>query len=100
MKFTGICLVCNEKIEANEVGLWAKGIGVKHERCVQTNELQCIVCGGPAGCEKCEFLDDCDLERVSQLCICKKCSESTDPYSEYLNSAKKRFPLLNPKTTS
>lgn len=100
MKFTGICLVCNEKIEANEVGLWAKGIGVKHEKCAQTNELQCIVCGGSAGCEKCEFLDDCDLEKVSQLCICKKCSESTDPYSAYLNSANKRFPLLNPKTSS
>ena len=34
------CLVCNEKIEVNEIGLWAKGLGVKHEKCAQINELQ------------------------------------------------------------
>ena len=30
MKFTGTCIVCNEKIEINEIGLWSKGVGVKH----------------------------------------------------------------------
>jgi hypothetical protein len=44
MKFPGTCIVCNEKIEINETGLWSKGLGVKHEKCAQTNELQCIVC--------------------------------------------------------
>ena len=98
MKFPGTCIVCNEKINVNEMGLWAKGVGVKHEKCAQTNELQCIVCGGPAGCEKCEFLNDCDLEKVSKLCICKKCSEKSDPFSAYQSSMRKRFPLLNVKT--
>ena len=55
MKFPGTCIVCNEKIPVNEIGLWAKGLGVKHEKCAQTNELQCIVCGAPAGCPQCEF---------------------------------------------
>ena len=59
MKFAGTCLVCNEKIEVNEIGLWAKGEGVKHEKCAKINELKCIVCGGPAGCTKCEFREDC-----------------------------------------
>ena len=50
MKFPGTCIVCNEKIEVNEIGLWAKGLGVKHEKCAEVKELSCIVCGGPAGC--------------------------------------------------
>lgn len=100
MKFTGTCIICNEKIDVNEIGLWSKGVGVKHEKCAQTKELRCTICSGPAGCETCEFLDDCDLEKVSPLCICKQCSESSDPHFEYLQSVKKKFPLLNPKTSS
>jgi len=55
MKFPGTCIVCNEKIPVNEIGLWAKGLGVKHEKCAQINELQCIVCGSPAGCHNVSF---------------------------------------------
>ncbi|MCV0372384.1 MAG: hypothetical protein K5793_02375 [Nitrosarchaeum sp.] len=95
MKFPGTCVVCNEKIEINEMGLWAKGIGVKHEKCAQVNELSCIVCGGPAGCLQCEFLDNCNIEKVSQLCICKKCSEANDVFESYQKSVKKKFSLLN-----
>ena len=97
MKFSGKCIVCNEKIEANEIGLWAKGLGVKHEKCAEVKELKCIVCGGPAGCPQCEFKDDCDLSTVSQLCICKKCSETKTPFDSYQISVKKKFPLLNLK---
>lgn len=39
MKFPGTCIICNEKIEVNEIGLWAKGLGVKHEKCAQINEF-------------------------------------------------------------
>lgn len=95
MKFAGTCTVCNEKIEVNEVGLWAKGLGVKHERCAQVKELLCTVCGGPAGCDQCEFNDDCDLEKVSQMCICKKCSDAAGSLSSYRSSVKKRFHVLN-----
>ncbi len=95
MKFPGTCTVCGEKIEASETGLWAKGLGVKHERCAEPRELACIVCGGPAGCAGCELNEDCDLERVSQLCMCKGCSDAGDPFSAYLSSVKKKFHALN-----
>jgi len=95
MKFQGTCVVCNEKIEVNEIGLWSKGNGVKHEKCAKIKELKCIICSGPAGCLKCEFREDCNLDVVSELCICLKCNESTDAYSSYLKSVKKQFLLLN-----
>ena len=99
MKFPGSCIVCNEKIDANEIGLWAKGIGVKHEKCAEVKELKCNVCGGPAGCQQCEFKEDCNLEAVSQICICKKCSEKKEPLVLFQESVKKKFPLLNIKET-
>ena len=95
MKFSGTCIVCNKKIEVNEIGLWAKGLGVKHEKCAQINELQCIVCRGLAGCSQCEFQDTCDIQRVSQLCICKKCSEEKNSFDSYQKSVKKSFLFLN-----
>lgn len=95
MKFSGTCIVCNEKIEINEMGLWAKGVGVKHEKCAQIKELQCIICASPAGCPQCEFQDNCDIEKVSQICICKKCSEEKDVFELYQKSTLKKFPLLN-----
>lgn len=97
MKFPGTCIVCNEKIEVNEIGLWAQGIGVKHEKCSEAKDLKCIVCNRSAGCQTCEFQDICDIEKVSQLCICKKCSEEKDPFDSYQMSVKKNFPLLNIK---
>ena len=95
MKFPGKCIVCNEKIEKDEIGFWAKDIGVKHEKCAEIKELTCGVCGGPAGCPTCEFRNSCDLERVSQICICKKCEARTDPYNLYQKSVMKKFRLLS-----
>ena len=95
MKFSGTCIICNGKIEVNEIGLWAKGLGVKHEKCAQVKELQCIICGGSAGCSQCEFMDNCNIEKVSQLCICKKCSEKKDVFESYQKATNKKFPLLN-----
>lgn len=95
MKFPGTCIVCKKKIEVNEVALWAKGLGVKHQGCAETVELRCAVCGGPAGCQQCEFLDDCDREKVSQMCICKKCYEARDSFAAYRQAISKRHPLLN-----
>jgi len=97
MKFSGKCVVCDEKVEKDEIGLWAKGIGVKHAKCAEIKELKCAVCGGPAGCPQCEFRDNCDLEVVSQLCICKKCEGKKDSFYLYQNSVNKKFPLLNLK---
>ena len=95
MKFPGTCIVCNKKLEVNEIGLWAKGQGVKHEKCGEINELKCIVCGGPAGCSKCEYEPDCDRNTVSQLCICKGCSQKQNSFQLYQNSLKKKFPIIN-----
>jgi len=38
MKFPGTCIACNEKIEINEIGLWSKGVGVKHEKCIDIDK--------------------------------------------------------------
>ena len=95
MKFAGTCIVCNKPIAVNETGLWSKGQGVKHEHCAQADAILCTVCGGPAGCSTCEFADDCDLERVSPACICKKCADAPkSPFASYRESVGKRFPGL------
>jgi len=95
MKFDGTCIVCNEKIKVNEIGLWAKGLGVKHEKCAEINELMCGICDGPAGCATCEFQEDCDRSLVSQMCICKKCEQKTSIFEIYQESIKKKFSELN-----
>ena len=96
MKFTGTCIVCNKKINADEIGLWSKGVGVKHEKCAGAKEITCIICGGPAGCALCEFTEECDLDRVSQLCVCKKCSSDTKgAFASYQAATKKKFHILN-----
>jgi len=95
MKFPGTCIVCNKKIEINEMGLWAKGLGVKHEKCAEISELQCIICKDSAGCSQCEFRENCNIQLVSQLCICKRCSEVKNSFDSYLKSVKQNFPLLN-----
>jgi hypothetical protein len=97
MKFPGMCLVCKKKIEVNEVALWAKGLGVKHQSCAEVMQLKCMVCGNQAGCIDCEFADSCNLDKVSQICICKKCSNTRDIFSLYQSSVIKRYPMLNPK---
>ena len=95
MKFDGKCLVCDQKIKAKEIGLWSKGIGVKHEKCAeQSVDIKCIICDGEAGCKTCEFLENCDLQKVSQMCICKKCEGSDDLFLTYQNAIIKKFPRL------
>ena len=95
MKYPGKCIVCNGQIRVNEMGLWAKGLGVKHERCAEAKELKCALCGGPAGCPMCEFQDNCDISNVSELCICKKCSGQKDAFGSYRQSVSKKFQILN-----
>ena len=97
MKFPGTCIVCNEKINAGEAGLWQKGAGVKHEKCAETGGLKCMICGGPAGCPSCEFGDICNPDLVSRLCVCRGCFGNKDAFSSYQQSAAKKFPLLNLK---
>lgn len=93
MKFAGTCMVCNQKIAVNETGLWAKGIGVKHEKCAGTAGIACSICGKPAGCADCEFADDCNTEAVSQLCICRGC-QGADSLERYRLAVGRKFPAL------
>ena len=95
MKFDGTFIICNEKITVNEIGLWAKGLGVKHEKCAESNELKCMICNNSAGCSECEFHDDCDRSIVSQLCICKNCESNNEPFELYQKSVINKFALLN-----
>ena len=91
MKFDGTCLICNKKVNANKIGLWSKGIGVKHEKCAEINELKCVICDNPAGCLQCEFQNDCDRSLVSQLCICKKCETQEHTFEQYQLSIRDKF---------
>ena len=91
MKFDGICIVCNEKVSANEIGLWSKGLGVKHEKCAEIVELKCVICDNPAGCLQCEFQDNCDRSQVSQLCICKKCDSQKHTFEQYQGSIRDKY---------
>ena len=91
MKFDGTCIICNEKVNANEIGLWSKGIGVKHEKCAEVNELKCVICDNPAGCLLCEFQNNCDRSLVSQLCICKKCESEGNTFKHYQISVQDKF---------
>ncbi|ABK78273.1 conserved hypothetical protein [Cenarchaeum symbiosum A] len=97
MKYPGKCVVCGKPVAANEQGFWQKDKGVKHEACGEAKELSCIICGGPAGCPECEFREDCDLDAVSQLCVCGGCMGKGDVYSLYREAAGSKFPLLNLK---
>ena len=91
MKFDGTCIICNEKVNANEIGLWSKGLGVKHEKCAEVNELKCMSCDNTAGCLLCEFQNNCDRSLVSQLCICKKCESEGNTFEHYQISVKDKF---------
>ena len=91
MKFDGTCLICNKKVNANKIGLWSKGIGVKHEKCAEINELKCVICDNPAGCLQCEFQDNCDRSQVSQLCICKKCDSQKHTFEQYQGSIRDKY---------
>ena len=79
------------KDNANKIGLWSKGIGVKHEKCAEINELKCVICDNPAGCLQCEFQNDCDRSLVSQLCICKKCETQEHTFEQYQLSIRDKF---------
>ena len=91
MKFDGTCLICNKKVNANKIGVWSKGIGVKHEKCAEINELKCVICDNPAGCLQCEFQNECDRSLVSQLCICKKCETQEHTFEQYQLSIRDKF---------
>ena len=91
MKFDGNCIVCDEKVKAKEIGLWSKGVGVKHEKCAEIVELKCVICDNPAGCLQCEFQDNCDRSQVSQLCIYKNCVRLKHTFDQYQGTIRDKY---------
>ena len=49
------------------------------------------------GCPNCEFIEDCNPQAVSSLCICKKCEQLEDPFISYKKALVEKFPVLNIK---
>lgn len=96
VKFKGKCAECGKEIPAGEYAIWSKSSkAIKHEKCgAQTPEkktakpatvpeLDCFICGRPAGCAECGFEADCDRLAVSQACICSPCMEDRQAYQNY-----------------
>lgn len=87
LKYPGKCTVCGGAIPVGSQVMWLKGTGVRHQECAEARELACIVCGSPAGCPSCEFAEDCDLEKVSQACVCSACASKPGAFGKYREAA-------------
>jgi hypothetical protein len=96
VKFKGKCVECGKEIPQGERVLWSKsGKAIKHIKCESpapekkrekmsvVPELDCFICGRPAGCAECGFEADCDRKAVSQACICSRCLEDKQAYQNY-----------------
>jgi len=98
VKYKGKCAECGKEIPAGGYALWSRSSkAIKHVKCetevpsagtkkpapVAVMELDCFVCGKPAGCAECGFEADCNRAFVSQACICTQCLEDKDAYQNY-----------------
>lgn len=97
VKFKGKCTECGKEIPAGEYALWSKSSkAIRHERCEVLKpknkeegqpqavpELDCFICGMPAGCAVCGFEADCDRQVVSHACVCSQCLEDGQVYVNY-----------------
>ncbi len=95
VKYRGKCAECGKEIPAGEYALWSRGSkAIKHVKCETEApstgtkkpaviELDCFVCGKPAGCAECGFETNCNRAIVSQACICSRCLEGKDAYQNY-----------------
>lgn len=95
VKFKGKCAECGKEISTGEYALWSKGSkAIKHVKCEtqsggkkeekpEVQELDCFICGRPAGCAECGFEADCDRQAVSQACICSQCLEDRQAFANY-----------------
>jgi hypothetical protein len=95
VKYKGKCAECGKEIPAGEYSLWSRTSKViKHVKCEspvpkkkekkpEVPELDCFICGRPAGCADCGFEPDCDRQAVSQACICSQCLEDKQAFANY-----------------
>lgn len=101
VKYKGKCASCGAEIPQGEYALWSRGTkAIKHMKCPgseqkeskpQVQELECFVCGKPAGCAECGFEADCNRAMVSQACICSSCLADKDAYGNYQEAFLKRM---------
>ena len=87
VKYSSKCKTCNKAIFKGEYAVWSRSAqSIKHIEChsrdlesvtspdsIHNMQLKCAICNRLAGCPECEFEQDCDRMKVSQLCICEKC---------------------------
>lgn len=87
VKYSSKCKTCSKAIIKGEYAVWSRSTqSIKHIAChsrdlesltspdsIHNMQLKCAICNRPAGCPECEFEQDCDRMKVSQLCICEKC---------------------------
>ena len=97
VKYKGNCAECGIEIPAGEYAMWSRtSKAIKHVKCgssagsekkkektSEVPELDCFVCGRPAGCVECGFEADCDRQSVSQGCICSQCLEDKQAFANY-----------------
>lgn len=97
VKYSSKCKTCSKPIFKGEYAVWSRSTqSIKHIEChsrdlesitspdsIHNLQLKCAVCNQPAGCPECEFEQDCDRMRVSQLCICEKCYLNQNALENY-----------------
>jgi hypothetical protein len=97
VKYKGKCSECGKEILTGEYALWSgSSKAIKHLKCEKeapsggkklaapaVMELDCFICGKPAGCAQCSFEADCNRAVVSQVCICSQCIEDRNAYQNY-----------------
>jgi hypothetical protein len=96
VKYKGKCTECGKEIPAGEYALWSRtSKAIKHITCESlarekkekmpevVQQLDCFVCGRPAGCTECSFEAECDRQAVSQACICSHCLEDKQAFANY-----------------
>ncbi len=95
VKYKGKCAHCGKDIPQGEYALWSRSSKtIRHLKCEVIDqtadkkqekvlELDCFVCGRPAGCAECGFEGDCNRALVSQACICNECLSDKTAYGNY-----------------
>jgi len=97
VKYSSNCKTCGKSVAKGEYAVWSReSKAIKHMAChssdlaslsspesIHNLQLKCTICNKPAGCPECEFEEDCDRTRVSQLCICEKCYKDSAALENY-----------------
>ena len=101
VKYSSECKTCGKSVAKGEYAVWSReSKAIKHMAChssdlaslsspdsIHNLQLKCSICNRPAGCPECEFEEDCDRTRVSQLCICEKCYKDSARLGELLRKS-------------